>query len=407
MNGRSYYQDSYTTEFQAQVIKQLSIGEKPAVILDHTFFYPTSGGQPHDLGVIEDVPVIDVQIWENDEAIIHLLANVIPSGPVSAAIDWPRRFDHMQQHTGQHILSQAFIRVAGAETIGFHLSDASVTIDLDQKTINEKEIEAVEQMTNEVIWQNLPVKIMEVSLEKARSLPLRKIPPVNNGQLRLIDIGGFDLTACGGTHVKQTAEVGLLKILKHERRGSKQRITFCCGGRALADYDLKHQVAGRLSNQLTTGIDQLPSSVSKLQDEFKEARRQLKKQQTQLNQMEAQQLWRDGQQYGDLTLVAHVFEDRDQGEIRALGKEIAAHGQTIALLGISGARSALIFNKSGNTPGSMQEALSAGLQELGSKSGGGSEMVAQGVGPASDPDQLRRALQAAENQIIRKLDLMR
>jgi alanyl-tRNA synthetase len=407
MNERRYYNDSYTTTFSTAVTDHLVHDGNPAVILDQTYFYPTSGGQPHDLGTLNGVPVIDVLVRTTDGAIVHLLENEIENKQVSAVIDWSRRFDHMQQHTGQHILSQAFIRIAGAETIGFHLSGSSVTIDLDKEILSEAEIDAAEQMANDIIWQNIPVKVIEVPAEDALALPLRKIPPTTNGPIRLIDITGFDLTACGGTHVAHTAEVGLLKIVKQERRGQKQRIEFCCGNRALTDYRLKNKVTSQLSSLLTTGTTELVSAVSRLQDDVQQARRRLKKQEELLRSLEAQQLLEHGRRHGSLTLVTQVFTDRDQGDIRTLGKILVQNENTVALLGLAGERSQLIFSKAEGVPGSMKEILPAGLEELGSQSGGGNDTFAQGVGPPADLNQVQQAITSAKTLFLRKIGLMR
>ncbi len=250
------------------------------------------------------------------------------------------------------------------------------------------------------------VKVLEVTPEEALALPLRKIPPTNYGPIRLIDITDFDLTACGGTHVANTAEVGLLKIVKHERRGEKQRIEFCCGKRALADYRLKHQVISQLSSQLTTGTTELVPAVSRLQDDLKLGTRKIKKQQGQLDDLEVQQLLEHGSRHSNLILVTQVFSDRDHGQVRALGNKLVRNEDTVALLGLAGERSQLVFCKAEGVPGSMKEILLAGLQELGSQSGGGNDIFAQGVGPPATAAQVHQAISTAENLFLRNLGLM-
>ncbi|MDX1413527.1 MAG: alanyl-tRNA editing protein [Candidatus Promineifilaceae bacterium] len=403
MNNRQYYHDSYTTIFDAEVVELSIYQNRPAVVLDQTYFYPTSGGQPHDLGQLNHVRVSDVTIRSVDGAILHVLEGKLEAERVSAAIDWTRRFDHMQHHTGQHILSQAFIRIADAQTIGFHLSDSSVTIDLDKEELSAAEIEAAEELSNEIIWQNLAVEILEVTPEETRSLPLRKIPPVDHGLVRLINITDFDLTACGGTHVANTAEVGVLKIIKQERRSGKLRIEFVCGQRALTDYRQRHEVTSLLSSQLTTGLNQLSPAVARLQDELKEARREVKNQQGMLDHIETQQLLNQGGRYSDFTLVTEVFSDRDPGQIRALGNKLARNHGAVALLGLAGERSQLTFCKAASVPGNMKELLYVGLNELGSNSGGGNETFAQGVGPAATADEVCQAINTAKKIFLRNL----
>ena len=270
MNDRAYYHDAYVVRFTATVVQTAEVDGQPAACLNRTYFYPTSGGQPHDTGWLrqdeQTARVVNVIVREADEAVLHVLDAPLAIGEVTADIDWPRRFDHMQHHTGQHILSQAFIRIAGAETISFHLSPQSVTIDLDRADLTPDEIRAAEQLANEVVWQNRGVTAREVARDEATQLPVRKLPPGRDGKLRLIDIDGFDLTACGGTHVAGTAQVGLVKAIKTERRGSSLRVEFCCGARAFADYRAKHDVVQQLTGALTTGPTELLPAVAKLKD---------------------------------------------------------------------------------------------------------------------------------------------
>jgi alanyl-tRNA synthetase len=178
ISQRPYYFDAYTTHFKATIVERIQHDARLAVVLDRTFFYPASGGQPADHGKINEVPVIDVSIRETDQTILHWLeASELNDDEVEGQIDWSRRFDHMQQHTGQHILSQAFVELANAQTESFHLSQDSVTIDLDKVDLPADQIARVELLANEIIWQNRPVRAIMVSPEEAAELPLRKIPP--------------------------------------------------------------------------------------------------------------------------------------------------------------------------------------------------------------------------------------
>ena len=403
MNKRAYYLNSYTTQFNATVVERLLIDHHPVVILDETYFYPTSGGQPFDKGQVNEIAVVDVQVREQDGAVLHILERELEDEQVSAVIDWQRRFDHMQHHTGQHILSQAFIQVASAQTIGFHMSDASITIDLDKRELTPDQIEEAEQLANEIIWQNRPVTARSVSLEEAKTLPLRKIPTAYNGNLRLVDIEEFDLTACGGTHVASTGEIGLVKIVKQERRGDKQRIEFRCGRRALSDYRQKHAIIIELSTQMTTGSAELSATVQRLRDENKKARRQLKKQQIELSRLEANHLLRQGTRLGDTLLVTHVFSNRDPGQVRALGSQLVRQDGVVALLGLAGDRAQLIFSRAAGAPGDMSNLLSIALNKLGSRSGGGNEIFAQGIGPSTDITQMQQAIETAEKQLLEEI----
>ncbi|MCI0396910.1 MAG: alanyl-tRNA editing protein, partial [Chloroflexi bacterium] len=287
MTERLYYNDAYTTRFQAHVVERLTHQGRPAVVLDQTYFYPTSGGQPFDQGHLGGTPVIDVFVRDSDQAVIHVLGGEVWVDEIAAEVAWARRFDHMQQHTGQHILSQAFIQAAGAETVSFHLGDESCTVDLHVNQLAAAQIEQAELLANQIIWENRPVRATMVSQEQAARLPLRKVPPLEGDKLRVVEIKNFDLTACGGTHVSHTGEIGMIKIVKLERRGAELRVEFKCGQRALHDYRLKNSIINRLAAELTTGYLELEPTVTRMRDELKELRRVLKQQQTQLLSLEA------------------------------------------------------------------------------------------------------------------------
>jgi alanyl-tRNA synthetase len=395
---RSYYFDSYTVTFAAEIVAADSLDGRPAVCLDRSYFYPTSGGQPHDTGALqrEDIAaqVVDVVERESDGAVLHVLDAPLDPGPVSATIDWPRRFDHMQHHTGQHILSAAFARGAGAETIGFHLSPQSVTIDLDRPDL-AAQIEAAESLANDIVWSDRPVTAREVSAAEAAALPLRKTPPARDGRLRLIDIDGFDLTACGGTHVARTGEVGLIKVVKTERRGAATRVEFLCGGRALADYRARSEVVRGLGAALTTGAADLLPAVTRLQEDVKQLRSELKARGEALLRLEAERLLAGAEPLGDARLVTAVFSDRDVDEARRLGNLLAEAGRTVALLGIAGGRAQLIFCRSADAPGTMGEIIRPALAALGGARGGGGPTFAQGGGPPADEAAVRGALAVA------------
>ncbi len=400
MSARAYYADAYTTRFQADVVEAAEVDGRPAVRLSSTYFYPTSGGQPHDTGQLRQgdrlARVLDVIVREADDAVLHLLDAPLRLGQVTAELDWPRRFDHMQHHTGQHILSQAFIRAAEAETIGFHLSRQSVTIDLDRADLSSDEVRAAESLANEVIEQNRTVRARQVALAEAATLPLRKRPPGRDGLLRLVDIDGFDLTACGGTHVAGTAEVGLIKVLKTERRGAATRVEFVCGGRAIADYRLKHDVTQQLSAALTTGVNDLAPALARLQEEARQLRLDWKRERSARLALEAGQLLDAAETIGGARVVCRVFAGRQVDELRQLATAITAGG-AVALLGLAGERAQLVFGRPTEGPAfaHMGELIRPALAALGDARGGGGPAAAQGGGPPGDEAVVETALRAA------------
>ena len=403
MNQRLYYDDAYLTEFTAQVTARYEIEGQPAVVLDHTGFYPTSGGQPHDLGWLNDTAVTNVTLHP-DYCLLHWLAAPLKDDQVNGRIDWPRRFDHMQQHTGQHILSRAFIETAQAETVGFHLTPDNLTIDLDCNSLTSDQITAAERLANQIVWEDRPVSSRSVTPEQARQLDLRKLPDINEAAVRLIEIFGFDLTACGGTHVARTGAVGLIKVIKQERRGSQQRLTFVCGQRALADYSHKHEVVDTLMTRLTTAADELDPAVDRLQAELKQANRQLKKQAEQLVAAEAERLLQTAVSHNQYRVISQVFTNRDPGQLRQLASQLAGHDSVIVLLGLAGPKTQLIFARAGNTPGHMNQLLNEALTLIGPMAkGGGSAMMAQGGGPSAKPAIVRQAIQRAQQLLLDSL----
>ncbi len=402
MSERLYYTDSYTCSFQARVVERIQEKNRFAVILDRTYFYPASGGQPADKGTVQETAVFDVSIRVEDGAVLHWLEKPITDRDITAEIDWPRRFDHMQQHTGQHILSQAFIRLAETQTVGFHLSDNSLTIDLDTPHLSPLQLEQVEQLANQVVWQNRPIRVHTVSLAEAQNLPLRKLPPGEQGQIRLIDIDQFDLTACGGTHVAHTGEVGLIKIVKVDRRGEQTRVEFRCGGRAWLDYRQKSDLVASLTSLLTTGAAELPQTIGRLQEDNKQAQRLIKKQQTELLQITAENLLSHGTTIGQITLITHVLPEEETSHLRTLANLLIQQPGVVVLLGLAGAKSQLLFCRSADAPGEMNQLIKPALAQLGG-GGGGNASMAQGGGKTADLATVQTVLAEAKKQFCASL----
>jgi alanyl-tRNA synthetase len=400
---RLYYQNAYISRFEATIVERIREDSQTAVILDQTYFYPTSGGQSFDIGTINNIPVHNVTIREKDEAVLHWLdTKELWQDNIIGQINWARRFDHMQQHTGQHILSQSFIQIAQAETVGFHLSDNSLTIDLHTSQLSPSQVEEAEYLANQIIWQNRPIHIRSVTLEEAKKLALRKLPPVRQGKLRLIEIDQFDLTACGGTHVRHTGEVGIIKIVKLERQNNQLRVEFACGQRALHDYRLKNSILNQLSAELTTGLDDVVPSVLRAKAENRENRQRLKKQQEQLLYFEAAELLKNSKMVGETAVVTRVFtsEESDPGQLRILGNHLTQNNRVVALLGLAGEKSQLLFCRSQDAPGEMNQLIKPALQILGSAAGGGSVIMAQGGGAGTDKARVQQAIDKAERLLI-------
>ena len=403
MTQRCFYQDAYTRSFDANVVERIRHNQQPALILDKTFFYPISGGQPADHGQINGVPVEDVLIREADGAVVHVLGGEVWTEEINGEIDWARRFDHMQQHTGQHILSQAFVQVTAARTIGFHLSENSVTIDLSRGDLKPEEVEAAESLANQIIWEDRRIRIHMVPVKKAEEMSLRKLPAVDGDTVRLIDIEKFDLTACGGTHVSRTGAVGQIKVVKLEPRRDQLRVEFCCGKRALIDYRRKNRIITRLAAEFTTGYSELEQSVTRLREEVKQAHRQSRQQRVELMQLLGSHLLHDATEKNGYRIVTQAFDDKDADDLKILANRLVEHPGAVALLGISGEKAQLLFARAEKGPGSMNELLKSALQVLGSAAGGGSPKYAQGGGPAADIDRVEQALARAERLLLAQI----
>lgn len=400
MTERLYYDDAYTTHFSSHVIERLSVGGRPAVILDRTYFYPTSGGQPADQGEINGVAVVDVFLREEDGAIVHLLASNVQADQVDCQIDWVRRFDHMQHHTGQHILSQAFVQTAHARTIGFHLSADSVTIDLDKPSLPPEVVEQAEDLANQIVYQNRPVRARFLAAGEEHQIEIRKLPEHLPERLRVVEVEGFDATACGGTHVSHTGEIGLIKVLKAERRGEETRIEFRCGWRALHDYRAKNALANQLAADLTVGYWEVGEAVARLKAELKAARQALNAAQERLLDEEASRLLQTASRHGEVVIVRAAFAGRETGELRALASRLIQSPGVLALVGTSGDKAHLILARSADLPYDMAAALKQALAVLGSDRGGGRPDFAQGGGVSASLDQVASALAHAEQTLL-------
>lgn len=400
MSGdRLYYTDSYTHSFDATIIEQVTAGGRPAVVLNHTYCYPTSGGQPHDTGALGGQRLLDVFVREQDGAIVHVLDGMPADRFVSAEIDFSRRFDYMQQHTGQHILSRAFVDLCDANTVGFHLSNDSVTIDLDAATVTGTQLEAVEQLSNEIVWQNRPVHATILPRDEAVALPLRKVPDVNGPTLRIVEIDGFDWNACGGTHVAHTGEVGQIKIIKLEKQRGAVRVEFRCGERALDDYRRKNAILNRLSAELTCGINDIEPGLHKLRRELKAARKLAKTQRNALLGMEADQLAAGAVAVGAVRVVRRIFPNRDIGELRQLANVTSRQHAAVALFAALTDRGAhFIF--AGDASGlPLNALLRQALDAAGGGNGGGSATFAQGNAPHATPQSAETALNAVQRAL--------
>ena len=373
MTQRLYYDTPYLTTFDARVIDARQIDGQPAAALDRTAFYPTGGGQPHDTGALNGVPVLDVR--SDGHVVWHLLAEPLSVGTgVHGQIDWPRRWDHMQNHSGQHILSQAFIETANALTVAWHLSEHSLTIDLDKTSMSDAQLADAERLANQVVQRNLPITDRIVAEQELPALNLRKQPDVD-GPLRIVEIGDFDRVACGGLHVNSSAQVGLVKVLRAERRGPETRIHFACGQRALDDYSRKHLVVRSLAGRLTCGEEELPHAVERLQAQADAHFKALRAVQSELVAAEAARLLAVA---GPTRVVSAAYPGWDGEQVKQLAQ--ALRNQPGLIIALAGGANQVLAARSVDVAFDASQALRSALAAVGGR-GGGRPDFAQGAAP--------------------------
>jgi alanyl-tRNA synthetase len=390
MTERLYYTDSYLTSFYADVVDLRSAGGSLSVVLSRTAFYPTSGGQPHDTGTLGGAQVVDVV--EEDGSVVHLITQTV-EGRVHGTIDWPRRFDHMQQHTGQHILSQAALRALGAPTRAVHFGTEAATLDLDRADLAGAETEALEDLANGIVFENRPVHVREVDESELPALGLRR-PPKKEGRIRIVEVEDFDRSACGGTHVRRTGEVGGIKIRRWERHRGGVRLEFLCGWRALRDSRRTHALVAGLAASLTVSEGEVPDAVARMSARSKDLERTIIDLQDRLVAREAADLLAAA---GGVPKVVAAVLPRDADEAALLAGKIIASPSCVAILGAADGR--LVVARSADLTFDAGAILRQAVSGYGGR-GGGRPAFAQGAVPAAVVAQAVEAARAAVRQLL-------
>ncbi len=396
---RLYLQDAYLTRFHAAVVERLTWEGRPAVVLDRSAFYPEGGGQPADRGWLNGVPVVDVRTREEDAAVIHVLAEELTADRVEGVVDWPRRYDHMQQHTAQHVLSQAFIRVAEAETVGFHLGERYTTIDLDIE-VSPEEVARAEHLANQILEENRGVRARFVTPEELARLNVRR-PPKVAGPVRLVEIEDFDVVPCGGTHVARTGEIGLLAITRVERYKGGVRVTFLAGRRARADYARRRSLLARLGELLTCGEGDLIPRVERLLAEHKAMTSALRRARERLLEIEAERLWQSAPRVNGVRVIVAAFDDWEVEQVRTLAGMLRNREGAIVILGWRGSeKGRFVFARTSDVGVHMGQVLRQALADYGGRGGGRPDWAEGGVdAPARVDDVLAAAVRLTEESL--------
>jgi len=390
MTKRLYYDDSYLREFSAQVLDCAPAGERWRVTLDRTAFYPTSGGQPFDTGKLGAANVLDVV--DEEDAIIHLLDAPLDPGPVQGSIESARRFDHMQQHTGQHILSAAFVELYDFPTVSFHLGREVCTIDLPQMPA-PAQLQAAERRACEIVFASRPVEVLYGTAAELAQLGIRKAVE-REGVLRAVAIQDFDRQPCGGTHVRHTGEVGLILLRKVEKQKQNCRIEFVCGQRARNAARNDFATVGEAARLLSCAPSELASGIARAVEEQKAGLKRERGLLEALAKFEARALL--GEAAGEPPRrIAKVFPDASADYLRLLATQLAEHPGVQAFLATR-ATGHVVFAQSPGGAADMNLLLRAALQAHGGR-GGGTRDFAQGSVPdAATLDALLRSAAQAE-----------
>jgi len=388
MTDRLYYQDSYLTEFRASVI---DVGpDQRRVYLDQTAFYPTSGGQPFDTGRLADIDVIEV--IDEDGAIAHVLSAPLAATEVAGVIDWRRRFDHMQQHTGQHLLSAVLLEMFDAATVSFHLGAESSTIDV-ARALDSTQIRAAERRANEIVFENRPVSVSY--RHSSEDLGLRK-PTEREGDIRIVSIQDLDRSACGGTHVRATGEIGPVLIRKLDRIRGNVRIEFLCGLRAVERARSDFEALSAVARSFSSPLDDVPSLVEGQRERLLEAERAHRRLASELAQARGRELYTNISPSSDgvRRMVRRVSSLSD--DLRAEAQSFTAGAKSL-FLAIGDDPPALMLAASSDSGVHAGNVLKSVLTAAGGR-GGGSATMAQGSAPSKTAlDELARALASSLN----------
>jgi alanyl-tRNA synthetase len=399
---RLYYDDPYLVKFNARVSACSALGGKPAVALDQSAFYPEGGGQAADHGTINGARVCDVQVRNGE--VWHILdtppaADFAVDDQIQGRIDWERRFDFMQQHLGQHILTAAFAATADLTTTSAHLGEQRCTLDLDISTLQSEQVQAAEELANRVIWENRPVLARFVTPDELATLLLRKAPAVSGG-IRIVSIHDFDHNPCGGTHPHRTGEVGMIAVQGWTRHKGGVRVEFVCGGRVLRDYRRINGILSQTAATMSVAQDEIRDALARLRSTNDSNHKELERLRKRLLTTEAQRLLDTAEIQGAVRVVRAALPAEDAPLLRGLAQHLAEQPGTVALLGAGPERANLVAACAADTGLDAREILATALPLVQGR-GGGNALLAQGSGKAAE--HLEAALDAMHQAAIQAL----
>ncbi|NGZ74033.1 alanine--tRNA ligase-related protein [Saccharibacillus alkalitolerans] len=380
MTHKKYYDSAYIRDWNARIEDKVQRENGLYLKLDATAFYPEGGGQPGDTGTIGTARVLDT-FSENGE-VLHLVDGSpgAAGSEVPCSLDWERRFDHMQQHTGQHLLSATCLDLLNAPTLSFHLGEEYATIDVDRTEWTEDELDAVEREVNARIMRSLPIRSYFVSAEEAAELPLVKAPSVE-GKVRIVEIEGIEYNACGGTHVDATGELGLLKLLRADKQKGRLRLTFKTGFRALNEFAAQNKVLASLSAKLSVPKEELAERLDKWSEDDRAKQAELNALRQRLDEYAARELLEEAERSDGA--VSGLFEDRTMKELQSLAASLTARTRLPVLLG-SLPEAKLLLAHGGEAGFSCGALFKETLPAFGGRGGGGDKSAQAGFGSESE-----------------------
>jgi len=381
-----FYDDAYLLEFEAEVVERREHEGRPAVVLDRTAFYPESGGQPWDKGTLGGAEV--AAVLDLDGTILHVVEGAVPEGRVRGSVDRATRLDYMQQHTGQHVLSQAFWELLKGETLSFHMGPGVSTLEIGLKALSDADFDRVEDRANAIVREDREVRTYFVPEERIGEVPLRR-PPKKHGLLRVVEVDGFDYSACGGTHVRKTSEIGAIKILGIEKIRGNLRFEFLCGGRALRDHRDKDRTVRRLAGAFSCAPGDVAAQVERLAVEHKSLKKRARHLEERLAAFEAAEIVRTATD----RFVSGFLGDKTPEEARFLALNIIRNGEFYVVYGASS-------ESQGHLIAARSESLKTDLRQLAAivgavlpvKGGGGPSLVEL---VTAEKERLREAVDAA------------
>lgn len=377
-----YYLDRYIKEFTAEVLEVKEVEGRYHVALDKSAFFPGGGGQPGDTGSIDENKVIDV--YEDKGIIYHVVEKKpLKIHRVKCKIDWEKRYDGMQQHLGQHVLSGCFYSLFNANTVSFHMGSESSTVDIEG-FLEESKIREAESLANEIINEDIEVEFLTPSKSELKKIKIRRALPKTDDAITIVKIGDLDINACCGVHPKSTLDLRMIKIRRWEKHKGTTRIEFLAGKRAIDDSLRRDNIISTICKSVKCGENEILKVMGNMTNDIKTCQNENRTLRLELSNYEVREMINNSEKINDISIVKKIYENQDLKYIGKLAEKLAENKKTIALFAVkSDDRSNLIFASSRDNNISMNELLKDAITLIDGR-GGGSKYLAQGGGKSSN-----------------------